>query len=392
MPRISNRLLAAVLIAAAFALASDSFLLGSEQKAAAKDDAYHRPIQDMTRWERAGGDLLWGFWNLYQPCVVELPVQEYRYRMWFFGWSVADSNPGYPGSDAIFHARSKDLKQWEVYAGTDRWDRQMQPKLWVPIVTADEKPFDAWHNGDPSVVYRDGRYYMAFSATGKPGGVKYHPNDMLCCVMGATSGDGIHWQKTEQPLLIESPEAQNPPSRQGWTGDFHRPSLLWDQGKWRLWFDYWHPTQGVCMGYAENTGDFRAAGGFRILRAGTNPLLVNWPNPEVVKIGPRYHAFADPVGYPPKRGDKNEGWTSRAICEAVSEDGLNWQVVGFLTPDRDAAACHVPQALVTKIDGKSWLYLFYATQRGGQPEYNFRYDRIRAMRRPVADVEAGPGR
>ena len=31
-------------------------------------------------------------------------------------------------------------------------------------------------------------------------------------------------------------------------------------------------------------------------------------------------------------------------------------------PDSDADACHVPHAFVTEIDGRKWLYLFYATQ------------------------------
>ena len=38
---------------------------------------------------------------------------------------------------------------------------------------------------------------------------------------------------------------------------------------------------------------------------------------------------------------------------------------------------------MTTIDGKQWLYLFYSTQRGGEPNYDYRYDRIRAMRREI---------
>ena len=84
-------------------------------------------------------------------------------------YAVGIGNKGYPGCDAIFHARSKDLKKWEVYSGEDRWNTTMDPKLWVPVITADNKPYDDWHVGDPSVVYKDGRFYMAFSATGSPG-------------------------------------------------------------------------------------------------------------------------------------------------------------------------------------------------------------------------------
>jgi hypothetical protein len=88
-------------------------------------------------------------------------------------------------------------------------------------------------------------------------------------------------------LLIEPPEAQRPSTAKGWTGDFHRPSLMWDQGKWRLWFDSWHPTKGVCMGYAESQGQFDAPGGFKVLRAGLESVIIEWPNPEVVRVGNR---------------------------------------------------------------------------------------------------------
>ncbi len=357
------------------------------------DSGYDRPVQPVGAWERQEQSLIWGFANMYQPCVREFPDEEYRYKMWFFGWASADINPDYPGCDAIFHARSKNLTDWEVYAGEEGWDTGMEPAKWVPVLWASDRFYDEWHNGDPSVVFRDGKYYMAYSATSKnfTRPVKGHPNNMLLCVMGATSDDGIHWEKTAQPLLIESKEVQDPGTDEGWTGDFNRPSLMWEGGKWRLWFDYWHPTMGVCMGYAECDGDFRAKGAFKIVSDLAEPCIPTWPNPEVIRVGNRYHAFADPNGYPPKVNDPNAGWTSRALCEAVSDDGLNWRIVGFIPPDTDAAACHVPQALVTKVDGKEWLYLFYATQRGHKERkdlFDYRYDRIKAMRRPISETPA----
>ncbi len=136
------------------------------QLVAGADDGFHRPDQNFGKWERAKEDLLWGFSNMYQPCVREIPGEEYRYKMWFFGWAVGIGNKGYPGCDAIFHTRSKDLKKWEVYSGEGRWDATMNPKLWVPVITAANKPYDDWHNGDPSVVYKDGQFFMAYSATG----------------------------------------------------------------------------------------------------------------------------------------------------------------------------------------------------------------------------------
>jgi hypothetical protein len=355
------------------------------------DHGYDREVQAPNVWERDQRNLLWNFGNMYQPCVREVPDKEYPFRMWFFGWASEDCNPGFPGCDSIYLARSKDLQTWEIYAKEGKWDKEMNPKTWVPVLAADEKTdYGSWHIGDPSVVLKDGTYYMAYSSTSLPNyrPMKNHNDGMMLCIMGATSTDGIVWKKTDQPLLIEPPEVRQATSDIGWTGDYHRPSLLWDEGRWRLWFDYWHPSQGLCMGYAENSGDFGRKEGFELIHAGTEPLIINWPNPEVVRVGDTYYSYSDPSGYPPKKNDPNSGWTSRALCEAVSEDGFNWEILGFIEPDKDTAACHVPQAVLRTINGTSWLYLFYATQRGGSPQFDYRYDRIRAMRRQV-DVSTG---
>lgn len=205
---------------------------------------------------------------------------------------------------------------------------------------------------------------------------------MVQCVMGAVSDDGIHWRKTKQPLLFREGDTQDPMPEPNRIGDFHRPSLLWDQGKWRLWFDYWVPGQGVCMGYAENTESFGSAGGFQIQHDLDKPLLRGWPNPDVIRIGKTYHCFSDAPGFPGKKG-----WAGRQIREAISSDGVSWQLLDFIPPDDDADANHVPQAFTTTIDGKEWLYLFYSTQVGNKRndgKYHFEYDRIRAMRRPIS--------
>ena len=65
-------------------------------------------------WQRDPQPLLTHFDNMYNPCVVETGG-EYRFRMWLFGWAAGHGNPGVPGCDAIFHARSRDLRRWEVY-------------------------------------------------------------------------------------------------------------------------------------------------------------------------------------------------------------------------------------------------------------------------------------
>ena len=353
---------------------------------------------DGAEWQRDSRPLLTNFDNMYQPCVVETGG-EYRFRMWFFGWAWGHANPGLPGADAIFHARSKDLRTWEVYSGHGAWDTTMDPRLWAAVVVPSERWYDCWHNGDPSVVLRDGRFYMAYSATSQPFDERPgYPAAMVGCIMGATSDDGIHWRKTDWPLLIRREDQPMPGPEPDRIGDFARPCLRWEDGRWRLWFDYWLPRSPgggwdslvaghVPLGHAENRGEFGDEGAFRVTHDLHEPLLLDWPNPEVVKIGDRYHSFSDPPGYPAPEGAPL--WMARQLREAVSADGISWTTRGFIPPDPDADACHVPQALVTDVDGRRWLYLFYATQVGYRRNdgcYHYQYDRIRAMRRSLDAV------
>ncbi len=93
-----------------------------------------RDLPDLTAlWEADRADLLWGFRNLYNPMVVYDGPGEYPYRMWLFGWAAEDDNPGHAGADAVFTARSKDLREWEVYAGEAGWDTTMTPGNCMPL-------------------------------------------------------------------------------------------------------------------------------------------------------------------------------------------------------------------------------------------------------------------
>ena len=336
-------------------------------------------------WQRSGKDVLSGFRNMYAAKVVRVPDRAYPLRMWFFGWAADDCNSGQPGCDAIFHARGRDLGHWEVYGGTGVWDRTMNPKVWRPVVAARDKLYDQWHNGDPSVVYRNGVFHMAYSSTGfnADGIGEGRPGDKDCdilCVMGATSTDGIHWRRSREPLLINKDEIGAPHGKgsEFLHGMYHRPSLLWDGGRWRMWFDYWAgPAGGCAMGVAECRGEFLDPDAWRIVRAVDRPLLPHWPNPEVVKVGGRYYAFADPP-IPPEP----HPWKARQIAEAVSDDGLNWTVLGHVRPDADTPALHVPTPFVDSSTDPPRIVLFYACQIGGAP-YDYRYNRIRYMFRPV---------
>jgi hypothetical protein len=365
---------------AALALALCMAGAGAAQEGADEAQATGRHHDMSDRWLRTYENVLSGFKNMYHPCVRQVDDDEYPFYMWFFGWADEDCNPGYEGCDAIYFARGKTLDAWEVYRGDDGWDvGGTDPSTWVPVLTAREKVFyDSWHNGDPSVVLKDGTYYMAYSATGpdKDGILFGMPNDTdgdILCVMGAVSDDGIHWTRSEEPLLLYEPEIGEPGNTIGDAylhGMYHRPSLLFEDGRWRLWFDYWGgPDKGVSMGYAEAAeGDFMK-GGFEVLRAGDDPLLPEWPNPDVIEVDGRYRSYADPSGY-------GEGWPGRQVAEAVSADGIEWTVTGYLPPDPDTPANQIPVATVVDLGAGPQLVVFYACQNGGDP-YDYRYSRIR---------------
>ncbi len=344
-------------------------------------------------WQRDPRNLLSGFRNMYQPHVVEVPGAAWPYRMWFFGWAVADCNPGSPGCDAIYTARSLDLMNWEVWAGNGVWDASGNPAAWAPVLTAGNAFFDQWHSGDPSVVLHQGTWFMAYTSTGFdqdgiPGGAAGDTDGWLTGIMGATSADGIHWTKSAAPILIHAadigrqefflPDGSLDPD---FTGEFARPSLMWDGDHWRMWFDYWliH-AGGISMGHAENFGDPMNPADWTVTHNLAVPLIQNWPNPDVVRFGGVYYSFADPVGYPCAG---QSPWTCRQPKGAVSRDGLTWfPWEGFVAPDPDAPAIQVPELFVERGSGRPELHLFYATQIGGQP-YDFRYNRIRAMKRPI---------
>ena len=229
-------------------------------------------------WQRTGRDLLHGFCNMYNFHVVAEPGAEYPYRAWFFGWAAADGNrniPGQTGCDAIFAARAKALDgPWQIYAGEGRWDETMTPARWRPVVSAQNTWYDEWHNGDPSVVKVDGRYYMAYSSTGHnkdriPYGRPGDADGSILCVMGAVSEDGVNWRRSAAPVLLHAEDygkATIPQGDSHLCGSYQRPSLLHEDGRFVLWFDYWAPPPaGVSMGCAENRGDFLDPSQWKIL-------------------------------------------------------------------------------------------------------------------------------
>ncbi len=372
--------------------------LASSSLVAWAEGASNPRLTDLTaEWEVHPEPMLSGFHNLYCPHVLHEPEDpEFPFKMWFFGYAAEEHNPDHPpGGDQIYFARGRSLTDWEVYAGNGEWEREMDPRRYAPVIKGDPAPYDGMANGDPSVVRRNGVYYMAFSSVGfdlRPDEDGIERLYLVNCVLGATSPDGIHWEKTDAPIAIwehefdrpwEIVDGEIPPAPDEYYGGYHRPSLMFDEGRWKLWFDYFHPGTFVSMGYAENRGDFRDSDDWTIVRAGKEPLIKDWPNPSVVRHKDTYYAFSDAPGYPLEWGGD-----TRQITMAASPDGLDWTIQGHIRP-HGRASSHVPVARVFHIDGRDWLYLFYAWKPAQQPDelWDFRYKELRYMRRPLDELE-----
>lgn len=367
-------------------------------------------LDESKGWKRTEQNLITNFYSMYQPEVVYVPEWDtpggYPYIMWFFAWSYNQENdpqgnyPGYPGGDAIFCARAQELEgPWEVYSqnystGAFFWDEKQNPYLWYPVITCQDKWYDSWHVGDPSVVYKDGMFYMAYSAMGADvDGIPSHKqgdtDGNTGCIMGATSTDGIHWTLSDAPLIMWEGEkgfneTSYPPE---YIGGHQRPSIMFEDGKWKMWYDY----RTNQVGYAECTGDFMKGADWKELRSGNSPLLSS-VDFDVIKIGDIYYAYADPyVSWAgvqdsdiPSYSDDASQWSQRQIVEYQSYDGLNWTPTGYFLPDTGYGANQIPQVFLDHKNGR--VCIMYATQRGKKfsSTYDWRWDNIRVMSRDIA--------
>jgi hypothetical protein len=353
-------------------------------------------LRDLTRWWKADRRTLLGpHHNLYNPCVLRVPDRRHPYRMWFFGWATGDNNPirGKPIGDAVYVARSQDLTRWEVYGGkgtgdAERWVASDRPELYEPVVSGLDPGFEGTIAGDPSVVYRRGLYHMAFSSVWFEAHAETQPQHLyvIGCVMPATSRDGIRWDRGRQPILIWDREYEIRMDAAGGTfvrpekyaGQYHRPSLMWDRDRWRLWFDYLQPGYFASMGHAENRGDFMDPKAWRVTRSGDDPVLADWVNPSVVKAGGRYYSFSDAAGYAPVYGGDG-----RLITVAVSRDGLSWRILGHVRPE-GMAASHVPEAFLE--GGVLRVFYSWKPETVAERPWDYRYKEIRAMSISVRDL------
>ena len=239
---------------------------------------------------------------------------------------------------------------------------------------------------------------MAYSAMGCdedmiPSHYEGDTDGNASCIMGAVSTDGINWERSEKPLLVWEgekgyAEAEN---RNSWYGGHQRPSLMFEDGVWKMWFDY----KENQIGYAECSGDF-LTGEWKEIRGGQQPLLTG-VDFDVVKIGSVYYAYGDPYidwykitdDEIPYYSDDASRWSQRQIVEYQSLDGISWKATGWFRPDEGYDANQIPQVFLDHKENR--VCIFYATQRGKRESsyYDWRWDNIRMMYRDIELFASG---
>ena len=194
--------------------------------------------------------------------------------------------------------------------------------------------------------------------------------------------------RSEKPLIIWEHEKgyDEKADPRNYMGGHQRPSLMYEDGKWKMWYDY----HGNLIGYAENTGDFMDAAGWRELYCNDRPLIKG-VDFDVVKIGEVYYAYGDPFlswygindDTLPDYPEPNGSWNKRQIVEYRSDDGISWKVTGWFRPDEGYGANQIPQVFLDHKNSR--VCLFYATQRGCKfsDDYDWRWDNIRMMYKDI---------
>ena len=306
-------------------------------------------FRDISKYFSPAIEILSGYKHLYNPDIHRINNNgNYFYRMYIFGWFNTICNQGFPGCDAIFMLDSEELTRWEIKQKKDTWK---------PILSAGNNIWNQWHIGDPSVLQIDNMHVMAYSSSGfDKDNINPHPDknfspnyeedidEFYYTISGAYSADGVHWTNMKYPILSTPNELGKKDYASNAT--FHRPSLMYDLDRFKMWFDYVQTDDNNfhSMGYAELIGpatlETFLSYNWIIKKGMDSPALPNWPNPEVVKLPFGYISFADP-----REHDGGE-WLGRKTSVAFSGNGIDWKILGFLEPDADCDANHVPETLV----------------------------------------------
>ena len=195
-------------------------------------------------------------------------------------WWMWYGAQGGDGRDAVFLARSKDLVTW-----------QKHPSWAGPQPVVDHGNFN--HVNDPSVVQVGGTFYMYYTGA---------PNLEDDRIYLATSQDGISWVKHGMVLDVGAADSWEP-DRVG------RPSVLYEDGEFRMWYD------GQIYGVARHVGYATSPDGYAWTKAPANPVVLNEGAIDVDRVGDWYVMLAE---------------SGQGTKLYVAKDPLTWKYVGMM--------------------------------------------------------------
>jgi hypothetical protein len=190
--------------------------------------------------------------------------------MWFGG-------QGSDGHDAVFLAWSADLIAWQMHGGA------------TPIPVVDHGASN--HVNDPSVVRVGDTFYMYYTEAPTLENDEVHL---------ATSTDGTSWAK-QGVVLDVGPVNSWEPDRVG------RPSVLYEAGEFRMWYD------GQIYGEGRHVGYATSPDGVSWTKHGDNPVVLNEGAVDVDRVGEFYVMLTE-------AGDGTKLY--------VATDPVSWQYVG----------------------------------------------------------------
>jgi len=235
-----------------------------------------------TNWELySGNPILVGSGdhpNIYAPSVL---IENGIWKMWYGGWEA-----GYYPNDRIYRARSTDGLHWT------------KEGIVLDIGTG----WESAHVNDPSVVKVGDTYYLYYTGALSAG------QDQIGV---ATSSDGLSFTKYVGNPII-------PRISGTWQDYVARPSVIYENGKFRMWYD----ARDV-DGKVKNVGYAESSDGFNFTRRDEPVLsvegsMVRLANPAVIKLPDGQYLMAI------------DGWTEevelghRDLYFAYSDDGIHW--------------------------------------------------------------------
>lgn len=204
-----------------------------------------------------------------------------KYKMWYGGQNRRNAK------DTIHYAESANGYRWKKY-GVVMDTRN-------PVNMHDGKP--SFHVNDPSILKIGSRYAMWYT--------DYNPG-IGDEISQAQSSDGRNWIKDRITLKRSKDWMAQGPAR---------PSVIFDQGKVRMWFDSSDRTGARFIGYSESVD------------------LANWTDPILVKKedgSPLNGGAVDVKKYNGKHFLVHETWSGTNL--ALSTDGMVWKDYGLWIP------------------------------------------------------------